>query len=219
MLDFVRARQNMVDGQIRPSSVTDWRIIDAMRVVPREAFVPDAQRPMTYLDLDIDLDGANRHFLLNPTFTARLLQAAEIGHGDSVLVVGGATGYVAALAAKLAARVVTTVDDDAVAAQAKATLAALGFGNVTVRVAPCGAGAPADAPFDAIILNGATEVEPTKLYDQLEMGGRLVGAFATGTPQRATVVTRSHCDFGTRVLFDTSVPVLPGLQRTPAFIF
>lgn len=219
MLDFVRARQNMVDGQIRPSSVTDWRIIDAMRVVPREAFVPDAQQPMTYLDLDIDIDGANRHFLLNPTFTARLLQAAEIGHDDSVLVVGGATGYVAALAAKLAGRVVSTVDDDNLAAQAKATLAALGLGSVTVRAAPCGEGAPAEAPFDVIILNGATEIEPTKLYDQLKMGGRLVGAFATSKPQRATVVTRSHADFGSRVLFDTSVPVLPGLQRTPAFVF
>ncbi|WP_322518202.1 protein-L-isoaspartate O-methyltransferase [Rhodopseudomonas palustris] len=222
MSDFARARLNMVDGQIRPHSVTDWRIIDAMRLVPREVFVPDAQKSLAYLDQDIDLDGTGgdfHHVLLNPTVTARLLQSAEIGHDDHVLVVGGATGYVAALVAKLAARVVTTVDDEAMAAQAKATLAALGLGNVTVRVAPCGEGAPAEAPFDAIILNGATEIEPTKLYDQLKMGGRLVGVFATSRPQRAIVITRSHCDFGSRVLFDTSVPILPGLRRAPAFTF
>ncbi|ABD07597.1 Protein-L-isoaspartate(D-aspartate) O-methyltransferase [Rhodopseudomonas palustris HaA2] len=222
MSDFARARLNMVDGQIRPHSVTDWRIIDAMRVVPREAFVRDDQKCLAYLDQDIDLDGTGgdfRHVLLDPTVTARLLQSAEIGHGENVLVVGGATGYVAALVAKLADRVVTTVDDEAMAAQARATLAELGLANVTVRVAPCGEGAPADAPFDVIILNGATEIEPTGLYDQLKLNGRLVGAFATERPQRATVITRSHCDFGSRVLFDTSVPVLPGLRRVPTFVF
>ncbi|MGO3930916.1 protein-L-isoaspartate O-methyltransferase family protein [Rhodopseudomonas pseudopalustris] len=221
MLDFARARQNMVDGQIRPSSVTDWRIIDAMRAVPREAFVSDAQKAMAYLDLDLDVGGtgANHHFLLNPTFTARMLQAAEISQGDRVLVAGGATGYVAALAAKLAERVVTTIDDESMAARATATLAALGLRNVVVRVAQCADGAASDGPFDAIILNGATEIEPTKLYEQLRIGGRLVGAFATTRPQRATVVTRSHCDFGTRVLFDASVPVLPSLTRAPAFVF
>ncbi|MGP9812957.1 protein-L-isoaspartate O-methyltransferase family protein [Rhodopseudomonas sp. NSM] len=222
MSDFARARLNMIDGQVRPHSVTDWRIIDAMRLVPREVFVPEDQKCLAYLDQDIDLDGTGgdfRHVLLNPTVTARLLQSAEIGHDDNVLVVGGATGYVAALVAKLTDRVVTTVDDEAMAERARTTLAALGLGNVTVRVAPCGEGAPAEAPFDAIILNGATEIEPTKLYDQLRLNGRLVGVFATSRPQRATVITRSHCDFGSRVLFDTSVPVLPGLRRVPAFTF
>jgi protein-L-isoaspartate(D-aspartate) O-methyltransferase len=219
MLDFVRARHNMVDGQIRPHSVTDWRIIDAMRLVPREAFVPEALQSRAYLDQDIDLGGDHRHVLLDPTVTARLLQSAEIAPGDRVLVVGGATGYVAALAAKLVQHVVTTVDDKSLAEQATATLAALGLGHVTVRVAGNAEGAPADGPFDAIIINGATEIEPTKLYEQLKLGGRLVGVFAATRPQQATVVTRSHCDFGARVLFDTSVPVLPGLQRPPAFIF
>jgi protein-L-isoaspartate(D-aspartate) O-methyltransferase len=221
MSDFARARQNMVDGQIRPSSVTDWRIIDAMRVVPRELFVPEQQRPMAYLDLDLEVGGSGptRRFLLNPTMTARLLQAADIGANDNVLIEGCATGYVAALAARFAERVTVTLGDDAQAAQAQATLAHLGFANVKVRAAEAGAGSPADAPFDVIILNGATEIEPTALYEQLKLGGRLVGAFAAGKPQRVTVVTRSHCDFGSRVLFDASVPVLPGMQRTPAFVF
>lgn len=221
MSDFARARLNMVDNQIRPHSVTDWRIIDAMRLVPREVFMDEAQQSLAYLDQDIDLDGKGeyRHVILNPTVTARLLQEADIARGDRVLVVGGATGYVAALVAKLGASAVTTVDDSAFAERARATLGALGLGDVTVRVAENSDGAPTDGPFDVIVLNGATEIEPTKLYDQLKMGGRLVGVFASSRPQRATVVTRSPGDFGARVLFDTSVPMLPGLQRAPAFVF
>lgn len=221
MSDFSTARQNMVDGQIRPSNVTDWRIIDAMRSVPREAFVSAEQRSLAYLDLDLDLDvtGRGLHFLMQPVVTARLLQHAEIASTDHVLVVGCATGYVAALAARLAGRVTATESDADLAEQAATTLQQTGSGNVTVRVAAAADGVPGDAPFDVIILNGATEIIPTTLYQQLRNGGRLAGVFADGKPQHAIMVTRSHDDFGTRVLFETSVPVLPGLARKPAFVF
>lgn len=221
MSDFATPRQNMVDGQIRPSSVTDWRIIDAMRAVPREAFVPASQRALAYLDLDLDVSGtgAVKQYLIKPVVTARLLQAADITATDNVLVVGCASGYAAALAAKLAGRVTATVGEESTAAQARQILAGLGFGKVTVRRAKAIEGYAPDSPFDAIILNGATEIVPTELYEQLRIGGRLVGVFAMEQPQRATIVTRSNCDFGSRVLFDTTVPVLPGLERAPAFVF
>ena len=70
-----------------------------------------------------------------------------------------------------------------------------------------------------IVLNGATEIMPEGLYRQLREGGRLVGVFAMTRPQRATIVTRSHGDFGNRALFDAAAPVLPGLERLPAFVF
>ena len=70
-----------------------------------------------------------------------------------------------------------------------------------------------------IVLNGATEIVPERLYRQLGEGGRLVGVFATTQPPRATIVTHSHDDFGNRALFDAVVPVLPGLERRPAFVF
>jgi protein-L-isoaspartate(D-aspartate) O-methyltransferase len=69
------------------------------------------------------------------------------------------------------------------------------------------------------VLDGATEITPDRLYAQLRNGGRLVGVFATTRPPRATIVTRSHDDFGNRALFDAVVPVLPGLERLPAFVF
>jgi protein-L-isoaspartate(D-aspartate) O-methyltransferase len=98
-------------------------------------------------------------------------------------------------------------------------LAGLGLGNFTVKAAAAAEGDSANAPYDVIILNGATEIVPERLYRQLKEGGRLVGVFAMTQPLRATIVTRSHDDFGSRTLFDAAIPVLPGLERPPAFVF
>lgn len=215
---FASARRFMVDGQVRPSDVTDLRVIDAMLAVPREAFVPAAQRGMAYIDLDLEI-GTSGRFLIKPVVVARLLQAADIKPTDRVLVVGCATGYVAAVVAHLATEVVATEPDPALAAQAAATLAAQGYAQVTVVQAPAEAGDPTHAPYDVIVLDGATAVEPTRLYQQLAEDGCLVGVFGIRGPQRAVLVRRSHDGFGERALFDASAPVLPGLQQTPEFVF
>jgi protein-L-isoaspartate(D-aspartate) O-methyltransferase len=221
MSAFSTARLKMVDGQVRTSDVTDSRIIDAMMALPREAFVPEDKRALAYLDLDLDVSagGSAKRYLIKPVVTAKLLQAAEIRDTDNVLVVGCATGYAAAVAAKLAGRVSATETDPALAAKARDVLAQLGLGDVAVRAADAADGDPANAPFDVIVLNGATEIVPERLYGELREGGRLVGVFAMSQPPRATIVTRSHGDFGNRALFDTTVPVLPGLERRPAFVF
>ena len=193
MSGFSTARQKMVDSQVRPSDVTDIRIIDAMLAVPREAFVPENKRALAYLDLDLEVGegGPAKQFLIKPAVLAKMLQAAEIKETDHVLVVGCATGYAAAVIGKFAAQVHSSA----------------------------AVGDPAKAPFDVIVLNGATEIVPEKLYAQLRDGGRLVGVFAMSQPPRATLVTRSHGDFGKRALFDAAAPVLPGMERVPAFVF
>jgi protein-L-isoaspartate(D-aspartate) O-methyltransferase len=192
-----------------------------MLTVPREAFVPASQQALTYLDLDLDVaeTGAAKRFLIKPALTAKLLQAAEIGETDRVLIVGCATGYIAALAAKLAGQVTATESDSALAAKAKAALATLVVSNVTCKAAACAAGDPAGAPYDVIILNGATEVTPDALLGQLGEGGRLVGVSAETRPPRAIIVTRFHGELGHRALFDAAAPVLPGLERAADFVF
>jgi protein-L-isoaspartate(D-aspartate) O-methyltransferase len=221
MSDFTAQRQNMVDCQVRPSDVTDLRIIDAMLAVPREAFVPAAKRAMAYLDMDIDVasGGQAKRHLIKAAVLAKMIQAAAISATDRVLVVGCATGYSAAVLAHLAAEVFATESDSALATGAARTLADLGLANVTVTTAAAAEGDKAHGPYDVIVLDGATELEPQGLYEQLKMGGRLVGVFATTQPPRATLVARSPADFGSRVLFDASAPVLAGLERRPAFTF
>lgn len=196
MSDMLAARQKMVDGQVRPSDVTDLRIIEAMLAVPREDFVPKDRQALAYLDLDIDVGtGSAKAFLIKPAVLARMLQAAAIASTDKVLIAGSAPGYAAAIASRLAGEVV-----------------------VTQSGAP-GEGRADSAPFDVIVLDGAAEIAPEKLYRQLKVGGRLVGVFAFSAPARATLVTRSAADYGSRALFDASAPVLPGLERVPAFAF
>ena len=221
MSGFSTARQKMVDGQVRTNDVTDRRILDAMLTVPREAFVPADRQAMAYLDLDLDVSeaGAPGRYLIKPALTGKLLQAAAIDEADRVLVVGCASGYVAALVGKIAGQVTATESDSALAARAKQALTSLGLTNVACKSAPCIDGDSADGPFDVIVLNGATEVTPEKLLDQLKEGGRLVGVSAQTVPQRAMIVTRSHGEFGHRALFDAAAPVLPGLAGAAAFVF
>jgi protein-L-isoaspartate(D-aspartate) O-methyltransferase len=221
MSDFSTARQKMVDGQVRPSDVTDLRIIDAMLAVPREDFVPASQRAMAYLDIDLDIGtpGGSKRFLIKPVVLARMLQAADVRATDNVLVVGCATGYSAAVVAKIAGKVTATEADPALVAKAADSLARLGSSNVVFKAAMAADGYAGNGPYDVIVLVGATEIVPTDLYRQLAPGGRLVGVFAMTQPQRAMIVTHSHDDFGNRALFDAAVPVLPGLERLPAFVF
>lgn len=219
MSGFATARQKMVDGQVRPSDVTDIRILDAMLAVPREAFVPGNKQALAYLDLDLDVseDTSAARFLIKPAVLAKMLQAAEIRETDRVLVVGCATGYAAAVITRFVGPQVTATEgDSALAAKAKALLAGE---KAIVRTAAAADGDPAAAPYDVIVLNGATEIVPERLYGQLREGGRLVGVFATSQPPRAMIVTCSHGDFGHRTLFDAAAPVLPGMERVPAFVF
>jgi protein-L-isoaspartate(D-aspartate) O-methyltransferase len=220
MTNFSIARQNMVDCQVRTSDVTDLRIIDAMLAVPREVFVSEGQQGLAYLDLDIVVsDGPTKRYLIKPVVIAKMLQAADIAETDRVLVVGCASGYSAALAARLAAEVVGTESDPALAKKAQDTFKRLGILNATVVTAATATGEPSRAPYDIIILDGATQIAPESLYQQLRMGGRLVGVFAGHTPPRAELVTRSPGDFGNRPLFDAYAPILPGMERPAAFVF
>lgn len=221
MSDFSTARGKMVDGQVRTSDVTDLRIIDAMLALPREIFVPEDRRALAYLDLDLDVSerGAPKRYLIKPMVVAKMVQAAAIKNTDNVLVAGCATGYTAALVEKLADRVTATESDPALAAKASDILASLGLSRVNIVNAAACEGAPACAPYDVIILEGATEIVPDALYAQLAPEGRLVGVFAMNGAPRAAIVTHSRADFGTRALFDASAPVLPGLEQPPAFVF
>lgn len=221
MSEFSTARQKMVDGQVRPSNVTDLRIIEAMTMVPREIFVPDGKQALTYLDLDLDVGdaGGDKRFLLKPAVIAKLLQAAEVRDTDNVLVVGCSSGYTVALVAKLARHVHATDPDSSLVAKATASLARLGIETATVKSAPALDGDASHAPYDVIVLDGATEILPEGLFRQLKEGGRLVGVFATAAPKRAMIVTRSRDDFGSRTLFDASAEVIPGLRRVADFVF
>jgi protein-L-isoaspartate(D-aspartate) O-methyltransferase len=229
MVDFRAARRAMVDGQVRTNDVTNLDLIEAMLDVPREAFVPERLAALACLDRDLALpagDGAAR-YLLKPMVTAKLIQAADIGAKDRVLVVGSATGYSAAVVSRLAKAVVALEEDPALAEAAQAVLDRLGFAAVTPVVGRLVDGWPAAAPFDVILIEGGIEILPDPLFGQLAEGGRLVavmysgqgGGRLEGRVGKATLFRSVRGEVGGRPLFDCAAPLLPGFAKAPAFIF
>jgi protein-L-isoaspartate(D-aspartate) O-methyltransferase len=217
MLDFDKARANMVECQIRTNKVTDARLISALRTVPRETFVPDGLKGVAYIDEDLDMGGGR--YMTEPMVLARLLQAAEIGPKDAVLVIGSTTGYAVALLAQLAETVVGIEDDAELVAMADKNLAALGIDNAAVITMALDEGYPKQAPYDVILIEGRCEVVPDVIARQLAPNGRLVTVTDDRGVGKATLMRRSGDTVSGRVLFDAQVPPLVCFERKPAFVF
>jgi protein-L-isoaspartate(D-aspartate) O-methyltransferase len=221
-MNVVEARNRMVDGQVRTADVTDLRILAAMLELPRERFVPPEQADLAYTDLDIplsDAPGAAPRRLMRPRTLAKLIQAADVAATDRVLDVGCTTGYGAAVLARLAADVVALDEDRALTALAARALADCGFDNVTVMAGPLTGGVPPRAPYDVIVLEGACEVAPRALFDQLADRGRLVCVEGRGLSGRAMLYVASGGAVSGRSVFDAAAPLLPGFAAPPAFVF
>jgi protein-L-isoaspartate(D-aspartate) O-methyltransferase len=215
MTDFAAARTHMVDSQVRTQDVTDLRILGAMQNLPRERFVPDRSRDLAYLDFEMPIDAGR--WMLKTRALAKLLQVAAIRSTDRILDVGCGLGYSAAVLAQLGAQVIALEESGELARRARAALA--GEDKVEVVIGRLADGYAQAAPYDVIVLEGATEVEPRALLNQLADGGRLVCVLGDGPAAKATVYTRSGADVGERPVFDCAAAVLPGFTRPPAFAF
>jgi protein-L-isoaspartate(D-aspartate) O-methyltransferase len=222
MIDSKQQRINMVESQVRPSDITDRRIIRAMLEVPREAFVPRFVKALAYMDEAVPAiepaAGRPGRFLLAPRTFAKLVQLAEIGPDAVVLDIGCATGYSTAVLARLAKAVVAVEVDGALVARAGQTLRELDVNNAVVIEGALEKGAASHGPFDAILLNGAVPLIPPELLEQLKDGGRLVAVIADGAFGRAQVRQRTGRLFDSRPAFDAGAEPLPGFSRQSEFV-
>lgn len=217
-MDFAFARHNMVESQLRTNKVIDEAIVDAMSRIPREQFVPDSLRAVAYVDEDVPI--SSTRYLVEPLVFARLAQQLEIRPGARVLIVGAGTGYGAAVLAQAGAAVLALESDSSIAAAAKIALSRLKVRNVSVVEGALSAGWPSAAPYDAILIEGATGTLPPALGNQVADGGRIVGVVArAGEPGRATMWSKFGDTLTSQVLFDANVPMLPGLAPAPEFVF
>lgn len=223
MIDSDLQRANMVESQIRPSDVTDRRILRAMAEVARHKFVPSALQSLAYMDEPVPLEecavvgvNASRRTLFPPRTFAKLVQLTAIEPGDRVLIVGAGRGYSAAVVSRLAAVTVALECDEKLAASATTALA--DFANVSVVVGSLRDGATAEPPFDVIIVEGAIWERPELLLLRLKSGGRLAAVLNKPGVGHATLWTRVGDHFGEVSAFDASAGPLPGFERPMAFV-
>ena len=217
-----QARFNMIEQQIRPWDVLDPAVLSLLAVVRREDFVPPAYRALAFVDTEIPLPvaGGAAESMLAPKVEARLLQELSIARHETVLEIGAGSGFMAALLAHKARRVIALEIDAGLARMAADNLRRAAVLNATVRELDGAGGLPGEAPFDAILLSGSVAAVPAALLAQLKVGGRL-GAVVGQLPiMRAVRITRvGEHSFNSADLFDTVAARLHGFDEPTRFHF
>lgn len=221
-----QARYMMIEQQIRPWNVLDAQVLELLSTVRREDFVPLAQKALAFVDMKIPLlapaDDAMQHghCMLEPKVEARLLQDLNVKPKDKVLEVGAGSGYMAALLAHRAQRVVTLEIQPELARIARANLKSAGITNVEVREADGSKGLLSEAPFDVILLSGSVAEVPHALLEQLKVGGRLGAVVGFEPVMRATFITRTgEASYSTSQPWDTVAPRLAHFPEPSRFSF
>lgn len=215
--DYTKARENMVEQQVRPWDVLDVRVLDVLSQMPRDAFVPEAYRALAYADLAVPI--GHGELMLKPVVEGRLLQALALAPTDDVLEIGTGSGFLTACLGRLARDVVSLEIHADLAETARARLAQLGVdGNVRIEHADAFA-YQATRQFDAICVSAAVDSLPQHFLQWLRPGGRMFIVQGRAPAMRAVLV---HNDVnGARIesLFETVLPYLAGAAPTPQFQF
>jgi len=215
--DYAKARENMVEQQVRPWDVLDVRVLDVLSQLPRDAFVPAPYRALAYADLAVPI--GHGELMLKPVVEGRMLQALALAPTDDVLEIGTGSGFLSACLGRLARDVVSLEIHPDLAESARARLAESGLdGNVHIESADAFR-YQATRQFDAICVSAAVDALPQHFMQWLRPGGRMFLVQGRAPAMKAVLV---HNDVnGPRIesLFETVLPYLAGAAPTPEFQF
>ena len=211
------AREQMIEQQVRAWEVLDGRVLDVMRRVPRELFVPREQRYRAYADVEVPL-ACGQH-MLRPSVTGRLLQALLPQPGEAVLEIGTGSGFVTACLRAMASRVRSLELFAELADGARSNLAALGMQDVEVVDADA-LHADSGERFGAVAVTGSLPVYDARFERMLTIGGRLFVVVGEAPVMEARLVQRTAEDAWTTLsVFETVIDPLLHAVRPPAFTF
>ncbi|MDW8478839.1 MAG: protein-L-isoaspartate O-methyltransferase [Xanthomonadales bacterium] len=216
VFDFDKARLAMIEQQIRPWEVLDPRVLDTLRSVPREEFVPPALRKLAFSDLALPLP--HGQVMMRPVVEGRMLQALAVEPDEAALEIGTGSGFIAACLGHLAHEALSVEIFPELAAAAAARLERLGFANVRVLTADALGDFAPGRPFDAIAVTGAVERVPQRFLEWLAAEGRLF-AVEGRPPAMEAVLYRRQGERAWRreSLFETELPYLIGAEPKPRF--
>ncbi|MGJ4731008.1 protein-L-isoaspartate O-methyltransferase family protein [Luteimonas sp. SDU101] len=214
--DYAKAREFMVEQQIRPWDVLDGRVLDVLARLPREAFVGERHRALAYADLELPIGHGETMF--KPVLEGRALQALELRGGESVLEIGAGSGFMAACLGSLAREVVSIERHADLADAAADRLRAQGIGNAAVVAADAFGWTPG-RQFDAICVSGAVDTIPSRFLEWLRPGGRMFVVHGRAPAMEAVLV---HGDVNAprfESLFETGLAYLAGAEPAAEFKF
>jgi protein-L-isoaspartate(D-aspartate) O-methyltransferase len=212
---FDAMRHAMVQSQLRTNAVNDPRVVTAMARVPRETFVPESTRALSYRDTAVAI--GNGRFLNVPIATGKMLTEAYLLPTDRVLLIGAAGGYTAAVLAELVQSVVAVESDADLAAHARTALA--GIANVTLVEGSLEKGHAKGAPYDVLFVDGAVEALSETLASQLVPNGRIVTGLIERGVSRLASGRAIKGSFGLKAFADIDCVALPGFARPRSFAF
>lgn len=217
-MNLEKARFNMVEQQIRPWEVLDTDVLDLLMAVKREEFVPAAHRALAFADIEIPLgQGAS---MLCPKIEAKILQALQVKKSDRVLEIGAGSGFLTALLATKSDEVLALEIVPELAETARRNLQKAGIVNATVEARDGSHGAPAEAPFDVIVLGASVPAIPADILAQLKPGGRLFAVVGDAPCMSAQLVTCTAPDtFETLPVFETLLAPLSNAPQAERFVF
>jgi protein-L-isoaspartate(D-aspartate) O-methyltransferase len=219
-MDLDKARNIMVNQQIRPWEVSDASVLESLLRVKREDFAPPCWRALAFADLFLPLGKKPDQIMLEPKMEARLLQALAIQPTDKALEIGAGSGYMAALLASKAEYVVSLEIDADLARQAHDNLRRAGVKNAVVEIADGNAGFIDRSPYDVIVISGGAPEIPSAVLRQLRLGGRLVAFVGYPPLLRARLVRAvAEREYRAETLFETCLPHLENFASAPAFSF
>jgi protein-L-isoaspartate(D-aspartate) O-methyltransferase len=216
MMDYTKARETMVEQQVRPWDVLDVRVLDVLVRLPREAFVPETHRALAYADIELPLGHGER--MMKPVVEGRALQALELDAGDEVLEIGTGSGFLSACLGMLARDVVSLERHPDFVDLARARLQAQGIANVAVEVADAMTW-NTERRFDAICVTGAVAAVPSRFLQWLRPGGRMFVVRGNPPVLDAALLRQDVNGIRTESLFETDIPYLVGAAPVPAFVF
>lgn len=205
-LNLEQARFNMVEQQVRTWDVLDARVLAVLGQVQREHYVGAEHRQIAFADLELPL--GHGEFMMKPVIEGRVLQAADVQPGDSVLEIGTGSGFLTACLAALGKDVVSVEQHEDLAAAARERLQRDGIANASVHVAEAVHGFEPKREFDVIVLTGAVFALPEKFKSWLKPGGRLFAVVGESPVQQAIVFTRDGSTVREASLFETDLAYL-----------
>ena len=217
MQNLEQARFNMIEQQIRPCEVFEGRILELLKQVRRENFVPAETRVLAFADMEIPL--GHGAAMWQPKLEARALQELHLTCDDQVLEVGTGSGYLTALLSALAKHVISVEIEPELSARAKQNLAAYARDNVTLEIGDASHGW-SGCHVDVIVLTGSTPILPDVFKESLNIGGRLFAIIGDAPAMEARLITRTTSDkFETVTLMETCVAPLQNAEQPQRFSF